>query len=383
MSHGYGSEQEHDPYQQHADQEAREMAVERFLPANVPPGLEDDAKESGHQAQTDASKVGASDRPLSFPDKIMKIDRHKTESEWLEARRKGCGSSDIADLVFESTFRGPWTIWAEKTGKHQAQQDDNPLCEIGHRSEDMNSKWFAEVTGKRLYDPGNYTMIWHESLPMFATVDRLALSDDKKPRLGGSLFQKFVDVAGSVVELKACFGELARVIEKATTNDLHHTKLQRWLYQVQHQLACTGLQEGYLSILYFTGFNAGHRWFHCRRDERVIAAIEKRVADFWQCVESGTPPDWELARAADMEAIKALNNGTSGEYREVEGLKEQTAFSGFLNKRQKALDTKKVADEAKAKMAAYMATIGAEELRLGEQRIYQGKRGLLVGKVRE
>jgi len=258
----------------------------------------------------------------------MSIIDYKNEADWLAARRGSIGSSEIARIV----FTGPHLVWDEKVQGYERKAGNNVLAEIGHRSEDMNARWFADVTGLELSDPGSYAVAAPEEVdpacPITATIDRLT--------------------AGAVVELKAAFGDLASIIERATTDDLRHTKLERYYWQVQHQLAVTGLELGYLSIIFFTGFNAGHRWFRCERDERVIAAIKKRAAEFWRCVTTRTPPDWRLATAADISAIRSRQT-TTGKSMELEGKTDVDDFAAMdeLYKKRSAINKRYEQEKAR------------------------------------
>ena len=68
---------------------------------------------------------------------------------WLEWRRGGIGSSDIAAIVGLSPWATPYAVWAEKTGRHTADQGDDVVQEFGRRAEPMIAPWFGEVTGYR------------------------------------------------------------------------------------------------------------------------------------------------------------------------------------------------------------------------------------------
>lgn len=307
------------------------------------------------------------------PEAIVRgrIASHKTEAEWLEARRRGVGASESPKLVFASGHK----IYLEKTTGEQFFKGSD-LADFGHRSEDLNAKWFTDVTGKRLTDPGDYTMFWHESLPMFATVDRFAMK-----AMPANLV---IEPREGVCELKAAFGDLACIVEKAKTDDLRHTKLESYYWQVQHQLACTDLDVGYLSIIYFTGYSCGHRWFKCNRDEKVIRAIEKRVKEFWACVENGTPPDWQSATAADMDAIRKMHQPTEGRAVEFSGEQEFTMFSRLESLDLKRKSINKEFDNLKAKFIARMAEEGADRIIAGGKQIsYSGKRWRGVKEYRE
>ena len=282
-----------------------------------------------------------------------RVDVFATEAEWLAARRKGVGSSDIARIVFGSGHKE----YLEKATGESFFDGDDVLAEFGHRSEPLNAKWFADKKGCEIEDPGEYTLRWHNSLPMFATVDRFVIPD------------VFPVSEPEVLELKAAFGDLAYLVEKVKTEDLRHSKLERFYWQIQHQLACTGLSLGYLSVIYFTGYSCGHRWFKCQRDEKVIRAIEKRVTQFWQCVETNTPPDWQAATSADQDAIRKSMQPANGNVVELSGEQEFTMFQRLDDLNQKRLSVTKECDDLKAKFTALMAERGASKVVAGGREI--------------
>ena len=264
---------------------------------------------------------------------MSRVETYKNEAEWLGARRRGVGSSDIARLV----FTGPHRVWHEKVFGYAEQFNGvDSLMQMGHDLEPVNAKIFTRETGIELNDPGAYAVAWDDDLPMCASVDRIAVDADGKHI--------------ALVELKATFGELARLCERMTVNDLRHSKLERYYWQVQHQLAVTGLESGYLSILFFAGVTAGHRWFKCERDERVIAAIRKRVQEFWTCVESDSPPDWQVATPSDIAAMTA--RPTSGNVIDLHGKQDVDAFVEFEQISQRRSVINAEFNEAKARWIA-------------------------------
>ena len=287
----------------------------------------------------------------------LRVQVCKDEAEWLKGRADGVGASESWQITHDNGYK----LHLEKTGQWVNDFKGNDLTEFGHRSEGMNAQWFSDATGLETHDEGDYAMFWHESLPMFATVDRFVRGDN-----GGHV---------AVCELKAAFGGIAYLVEKITSTELQHTKLERYYWQVQHQLACTDLNEGYLSIIYFTGYSCGHRWFKCKRNEKVIRAIEKRVREFWDCVESRTPPSWKYATAADVEAIRAMHAPTEGRAVELEGKSDFEWFAQLEAADAKRKAAAKEFEKLKAQGIARMAEEGAEKIVAGNKEIrYSNKR---------
>jgi putative phage-type endonuclease len=54
---------------------------------------------------------------------------------WLQARTKGISASDVAILLGESTYKTPWSLWAEKTGRIIPEEATGEAIEIGNALE--------------------------------------------------------------------------------------------------------------------------------------------------------------------------------------------------------------------------------------------------------
>lgn len=58
-----------------------------------------------------------------------------TEDEWLAARRRGLGASDIAAVLGFSTYTTPWQVWAEKTDARRPPEWVSAAADLGHALE--------------------------------------------------------------------------------------------------------------------------------------------------------------------------------------------------------------------------------------------------------
>lgn len=71
------------------------------------------------------------------------------EDEWLFARTKGIGGSDIAAVLGFSGYHTPWEVWADKTGVKHWDEQVGGAAELGHDLEPWLSSMAAKVVGAR------------------------------------------------------------------------------------------------------------------------------------------------------------------------------------------------------------------------------------------
>src|SRR5687767_14629852 len=87
---------------------------------------------------------------------IATVEHYTTEAEWLLARQRSIGGSEVAAAVGLDPRRGRFALWAEKTGKVEPITSDL-LMRVGH---DLEPR-IAEETEARefgLEDPGPFTL---------------------------------------------------------------------------------------------------------------------------------------------------------------------------------------------------------------------------------
>jgi len=70
-----------------------------------------------------------------------------TEDEWLFARTKGIGGSDIAAVLGFSGYHTPWEVWAEKSDVKHWNEGDIPAAELGSDLEPWLVSMAPKVVG--------------------------------------------------------------------------------------------------------------------------------------------------------------------------------------------------------------------------------------------
>jgi putative phage-type endonuclease len=193
---------------------------------------------------------------------------------WLGTRQLGIGGSDVGKLFGYVKNCTPYKLWLIKRGE-LPEEEAGEAAEIGNDLEDYVAKKFAERTGHRiLTSPGT---LQHPEFPwMLVNVDRF-VCDTPDCTYG-------LDCEGcAVLECKTTAGIMARKWDDEEVPEAA-------LFQVQHALAVTGLERGYLAGL--VGGFGGHRIeiVPVERDEELIEMLIKKEAEFWQRVVENDPP---------------------------------------------------------------------------------------------
>ena len=76
------------------------------------------------------------------------VDWDATDDEWLFARNRGLGGSDILAVLGFSRYRTPWDVWAEKTGVRSWQDEGSESAELGKDLEPWLETQAAKLLGQ-------------------------------------------------------------------------------------------------------------------------------------------------------------------------------------------------------------------------------------------
>lgn len=207
------------------------------------------------------------------------IEKIKTtgmsHDEWLKERQKSIGGSDAAGIVGLNPYSTPYSIWADKTGRLPAKEDNEAMRQ-GRDLEDYVAKRWEERTGKKVRRC-NY-IIKNTDYPFaHANIDR--------------------DVVGENAGL-----------ECKTTSVMNLKKFKNGSYpenyycQAIHYLAVTGADRWYLGVLVL---NQGFYDFVIERDEEEIKALMEAEKEFYGYVEKDIPPAF-TGLDPDSEALKVI-----------------------------------------------------------------------------
>ena len=80
---------------------------------------------------------------------VIKHKLPKTREEWLYDRLKGIGGSDVGAVLGLNKYKSAYTLWAEKCGLLQDEEEDNEAMRVGRDLEQYVADRFTEATGKK------------------------------------------------------------------------------------------------------------------------------------------------------------------------------------------------------------------------------------------
>ena len=157
------------------------------------------------------------------------IIRPSTREEWLDVRKSGIGSSEVATIVGLNPWETPYQLWRRKVGI-DAPKEENFARKAGHYLEDAVSRFWADETGREIIKRSAGDWIIRDN-------DRpyLQVSPDRTYWLTG---EKRNDTNKGILECKTT--QMA-----VDADDLP----KHWFCQVQYQLGVAGLEHGSLAWL--------------------------------------------------------------------------------------------------------------------------------------
>jgi putative phage-type endonuclease len=183
-------------------------------------------------------------------------------SEWLEERRKSVGASDTPILWGESSYSTPLKLWKDKLGLSDPEPETREQLR-GKRLEKYALEDYENETGRTI--ERTQVFLRHPSIPyLTATLDGMTRD-------------------GRIVEVKTV-GPYALKDWGAEGSDEVPLRV---VLQVQHQMLVAGHEVADVGVL-FGGET--FRMYTVPFDTRIGNAIVKRANEFWQHVESRTPP---------------------------------------------------------------------------------------------
>jgi len=202
----------------------------------------------------------------------------KSESHWLELRKKNINSTDVAALFGVSPYLTPFELFNRLQGNIEDSFQETERTEWGNvlqwsiaRKIGKDNKWKVRAMDEYIF----------------------------LPEIGmGSSFDYRVGVDG-ILEVKNVDASVFRDTWSVDGDDIEappHIELQ-----VQHQLAVSDLSYCYIGALV-----GGNRVVLVRRepDEKVIKSIFKKVEQFRDMLEKNKAPEPDFSR--DYEIIRQL-----------------------------------------------------------------------------
>lgn len=271
---------------------------------------------------------------------------HATEADWLDARKKDLTSTECAALFGVSPYATKFELHHVKSGSIDVKPfEDNTRMVWGRRLEAAIAHGVAEDLGLIVVPFKSYMRI--PELRMGSSFDFkiIGLADffsgDETAR---NMFRQHGD---GLMECKNVDGLQFRrgwVDDGETIEAPAHIE-----FQCQHQLEVADL--GWSIIAPLVGGNTPRPIIR-ERDRTVGSAIRLEVAEFWNRVDHGTPPEPDFASDKDtISRMFAANDGS-----EID-LTSNNRLAELCMQRKAAADQIKNAEAIKDAATAEILTI--------------------------
>lgn len=247
------------------------------------------------------------------------IIRPKDRAEWLEYRKSGIGSSEVATIVGLNPFETPYQLWRRKLGMDDAKEETFAM-KAGHYLENAVSQFWSDATGREVIksSAGDWLIVNIEKDYMRVSPDRTYWLDGKKNATNKGILE--------------C---------KTTQKSIDSEDLPKhWFVQVQYQLGVAELTQGSLAWL-SSGREFGYKDLAFVPD--FYGWLVDEVERFWVDNILGRK---EPNATSVRDVLLKYNRHTDGKvtevgddifnaYNELKGLKDELAA---LEERKEALE---------------------------------------------
>lgn len=201
------------------------------------------------------------------------------QASWHDWRNEGLGGSDAAAAVGLSEYKSSFDLYLEKTRQAPRQELTAWHVKWGNRLEPAIAEAMQERLGCQYL--GSQVCYQNDDLPwQRATLDRLMVLEGAK----------------AIGEFKSVTPAKAKTIGEDGDVDSLPTD---WLIQANHQMSASKLDLVVFGV--FVGTFEDIRIFFVERNQGLIDTLTEAEAEFWECVQTRTPPPARDHR--DAEAL--------------------------------------------------------------------------------
>lgn len=273
----------------------------------------------------------------------MSAVAERKRCEFIASRRAYIGGTDIAAITGVSKYKGPVSVYLDKTG-HPDEGEDTLMMRRGLALERFIAEEFERARPEYVTYRPRPVVRTDWGFPAGASVDFM-VAERAHPR---------TPVAGLECKTAFRFGWREWDEETADLPDAYYT-------QVQWYLAVTGLP------VFYSAADVGDerlRIVPVKPDAAIVATLVKAGRRFWtEHVETRIPPE-PIGMESDGAAIRQLYPETVAEPPvALDGAEAEPLLSDYLAHRFKAEEHKRAAEEAKQRLCLLMgeherATVG-------------------------
>lgn len=202
----------------------------------------------------------------------------------IKERMNGVGASDSSIIAGYSTFMSAHELYKIKRGELQSKESSE-RADIGNIIEAAIAEIFTMKTGIPTRK-SNQTIYHPDHDFIFCHLDRTIQG-------------------GIPLEIK----NTSQSKEWGQEEDGPDGVPMAHNIQVQHQMACCKKNEALIAVLLWGNTL---KVYEIPRDDELIEMIISLDVQFWDCVKSGTPPEFQYDNPTTIDLLKRLYPGTNG-----------------------------------------------------------------------
>lgn len=236
--------------------------------------------------------------------------------EWLQERRGGIGGSDVASILGISPYKTALDVYNEKISEEFVEQQETPAMKFGKILEPVIRDMYSSETGEELVE---HDQIIKKDF-MIASLDGMTKS-------------------GKILEIKTSRLDKGWGEEGTDQVPIYYTT------QCQHYMMVTGAKSTDVAVLIG---GSDFRIYNIPANQILQDLIFKREQEFWQLVQSKTPP--EAQNLNDLSALYSVANPYSIEA--TPEIRDKIGLLSHLNKESKELEAR--IDELKFDVKTFM-----------------------------
>ncbi len=214
----------------------------------------------------------------------MPIFSFKNETEWLRERSKDLTSTEVAALLGMSEYKSRFRLWQEKAGLIESDFEDNPFTTWGRRLQNTVALGIAEDMGWIVEDL-SLLYVRHPDLKFGSSLDQKVICDER-------------GVGLQEIKTTFIFSD-----ERGWTKSAAPIPYEMQLQAQLHNAKKNGESFDFGVISALDGRKSTRNYFR-QYDPTFGLLLENEVADFWQSIREGKPPDPDYI--ADEELIYSM-----------------------------------------------------------------------------
>jgi putative phage-type endonuclease len=231
------------------------------------------------------------------------IMEHADRTQWLEARKKGLGGSDIAAVMGLNPFKGPIDVWMEKTGRETRDVESDAIT-WGRHLEDPIAEFYRTRNEVKFIRLNNPLAVHPKHQFLMASPDRILYPKSLREGL----------------EVKTAGLRMAHKWGEEGTDEIP----EEYLMQCHHCMTVLDFEAWHVAALIG---GQDYREYTIARDEEISESIVHIANEFWEnyVLEDRPPPldasdgcrrfldrfkktSGAILEASDPEAVSKLEN---------------------------------------------------------------------------